>query len=187
MQNYDAIMVFVLVATTIFGAIKGMAWQAAAIGSLVASYFLALRVSPAIAPMIAVPAPLNRFAAMAVVYVLSGAAIWYTFWLISALVDKVHLRAFDRQLGAVLGAAKGVVLCVTLTFFAVTLSPQARVAVLDSRSGYYIAALLNRAEGVMPQELHELLDPYLTRLEKELEPAAKSPRHAEQTRGDQLR
>ena len=44
---------------------------------------------------------------------------------------------------------------------------------LESRSGHYIALLLDRAEGVMPHELHEVLDPYLHKLEKELEPGAK--------------
>jgi membrane protein required for colicin V production len=179
MQIYDAIMVFMLVAATVFGAIKGIAWQAAAIASLVASYFVALRVSPTFASMFNLQPPLNRFAAMAVVYVLSGAVIWYLFWLISAAVDKVHLRVFDRQLGALFGAAKGAVLCVTITFFAVTLSEQSREAVLHSRSGHYIAALLNQAEGLMPLELHTLLDPYLHRLEKELAPASKSERQAE--------
>jgi hypothetical protein len=81
------------------------------------------------------------------------------------------LKEFDRQMGALFGAAK--VLCVAITFFAVTLSAQARTAVLNSRSGYYIAVLLDRADGVMPRELHEVLDPYLKKLEQELDPTKK--------------
>ena len=65
--------------------------------------------------------------------------------------------------------------CVVITFFAVTLSERVRELVLQARSGYYIAVLLNRADAVMPAELHEVLDPYLHRLEKELEPASTAP------------
>ncbi|MGE3809829.1 MAG: CvpA family protein, partial [Gemmataceae bacterium] len=86
------------------------------------------------------------------------------------MLDRVKLREFDRHMGAVIGAAKGILLCVAITFFAVTLSAKARGMVLESRSGHYIAVLLNRADTVMPQELHEVLDPYLQKLERELDP-----------------
>ncbi|HEV2968573.1 MAG TPA: hypothetical protein VGY55_01210, partial [Pirellulales bacterium] len=45
-----------------------------------------------------------------------------------------------------------------------------RDAVLNSSSGHYIALLLNRAEPVIPPEIHEVLDPYLNQLETELQP-----------------
>ena len=57
-------------------------------------------------------------------------AIWLVFRLVSGLIDRVRLKEFDRQMGALFGAAKGVLLCVAITFFAVTLSTQARTAVL---------------------------------------------------------
>ena len=62
-----------------------------------------------------------------------------------------------------------------ITFFAVTLSERGRESVLESHSGHYIALLLARADAVMPGELHQVLDPYLHKLEHELEPAAESP------------
>ena len=175
MQPYDILMIGVLVATTVFGAIKGIAWQLAAIASLVASYFVALCGSPMLAPLFGEQAPWNRFAAMALLYILSGAIIWYLFRFVSDFVNRLKLKEFDHQLGAVFGAAKGVGFCVLLTFFAVTLSEQARESVLQSRSGHYISVLLNRAEGVMPVELHALLDPYMRRLEDELRQPAGAP------------
>ncbi len=48
---------------------------------------------------------------------------------------------------------------------------------LQSRSGYYIAVLLSQADSVMPTELHEVLDPYLNRLEHELGPAGAGSDH----------
>ncbi len=175
MQNYDIAMLVVLAGATIFGAVKGLAWQLAALGSLVASYFVALHFSPDLAARIGGQPPWNRFVAMAILYVGAGAAIWFVFHLVSGFMDRLKLRDFDRQLGALFGCATAVVLCVVLTFFAVTLSDPTRAAVLESRSGYVIAALLDRADGLMPRELHEVLDPYMHRLEQELKPAGGAP------------
>ncbi len=175
MQIYDIVMIGVLVGTTVFGTIKGLAWQVAAITSLVASYFVALRFSPVVAPYFGDHVPWNRFAAMALLYVVTGGIIWYLFRFVSDFMNRLKLREFDRQLGAIFGAAKGVAFCVVITFFAVTLSQRMRESVLESRSGHYIAVLLARADAVMPGELHQVLDPYLHKLEQELAPAAAAP------------
>jgi hypothetical protein len=66
------------------------------------------------------------------------------------------------------GFAKGALLCVAITFFAITLAPDTRDAVLRSRSGHYLAILIARADAVMPPEVHDIVDPYLERLEQEL-------------------
>ncbi len=170
MQIYDICMLAVLGAATLFGAWKGMAWQVASTASLVVSYGVALKFSAPLAHHFGQQAPLNRFLAMFVLFAGTSLAIWLVFRLVAGFINRVRLREFDRQMGALFGAAKGVLLCVAITFFAVTLSAPARAAVLKSRSGYYIAVLLDRADGVMPQELHEVLDPYLKQLEKELDP-----------------
>ena len=175
MQIYDIVMIGVLVGTTAFGTIKGLAWQLAALGSLIASYFVALRFSPTLAALFGDHAPWNRFAAMGLLYVLTGGGIWYLFRFVNDFMNRLKLRDFDRQLGAIFGAAKGVLFCVVITFFAVTLSTRLRESVLESRSGHYIALFLSKADAVMPSELHQVLDPYLHKLERELEPAAAEP------------
>jgi len=172
MQTYDILMLGVLVCMTAFGTIKGFAWQVAALASLIVSYFVSLRFSPALATMLGDHAPWNRFAAMGLLYLGTGGGIWYLFRFVTDFMNRLKLRDFDRQLGAAFGAAKGVLVCVVITFFAVTLSATARESVLASRSGHYIALLLSKADAVMPSELHEVLDPYLRKLERELEPAA---------------
>ena len=65
--------------------------------------------------------------------------------------------------------------CVVITFFAVTLAPSGRDSVLHSSSGHYIALLLNRADPMIPGEIHKVLDPYLNRLETELQPDGATP------------
>jgi len=165
MQIYDIIMLAMLAVATLYGFWRGMAWQIASLASLVASYFVSLHFSPQLAPLFGRQAPLNRFAAMLAIYLGTSLAIWLVFRLVRQFIDRVRLTEFDRQAGALLGAAKGVLLCVAVTFFALSLSAPAREAILKSRSGYYIARLLDQAEAVMPRELHQVLNPYLRRLD----------------------
>ena len=169
MPTYDLLMLLVLVATTMFGFWKGMAWQIASLASLVVSYFAALRFSTQLAPVFGDHAPWNRFVAMLAIYVVTSFVIWTMFRLVSGAIDKVKLVSFDRQLGAMFGFAKGVLLCVAITFFAVTLLPPAQgEAIVGSQSGRYIVALLNKTDAVVPPEIHQVIDPYLHRVKERL-------------------
>jgi membrane protein required for colicin V production len=171
MQTYDLLMLLVLVATTMFGFWKGMAWQIASLASLIVSYFAALRFSAQLAPTFGDHAPWNRFVAMLVIYIVTSFLIWTMFRLVSGAIDKVRLESFDRQLGAMFGLAKGVLLCVAITFFAVTLLPPAQgEAIVASQSGRYIVALLDKSHTVFPPEVHQVVDPYINRIEERLKP-----------------
>jgi membrane protein required for colicin V production len=169
MQTYDLLMLLVLVCATIFGFWKGMAWQLASLASLVVSYVVALNFSERLAPTFGSTAPWNRFVAMLVIYMVTSFMIWTAFRLVSGMIDKVKLEAFDKQLGAMFGFAKGVLLCVAVTFFAVTLLPPAQgEMIVGSQSGQYIVAFLNKADAVVPPELHEVIGPYLHKVQQRL-------------------
>ncbi len=170
MEWYDLLMIAVLLSTTVFGFLKGMAWQIASLASLVASYFVALRFSAPLAAtgLFGDEEPWNRFVAMLAIYLVTSLVIWLAFRFVSRAIDRVRLQEFDKQIGGLFGFAKGVLLCVAVTFFALTLVPDTRDAILRSRSGHYLAILIARADAVMPSEVHEVLDPYLDRLEEEL-------------------
>jgi len=164
-------MVVVLVGATLFGFWKGMAWQIASLASLVLSYFAALRFSEQLAPMFGDHAPWNRFVAMLAIYIGTSFIIWTMFRLVAGAIDKVRLESFDRQLGAMFGLAKGVLLCVVITFFAVASLPPAQgQAIVESQSGRYIVALLDKSHSVFPPEIHQIVDPYLEKIERGLNP-----------------
>ncbi|NIL99226.1 MAG: CvpA family protein [Planctomycetales bacterium] len=170
MQVYDIMMLVVLVVAMVLGAWKGFAWQLASLASLVVSYFAALRFSGLLAPYISANEPMNRFVAMLLIYVLTGAVIWLLFRLVAGFIDRLKLKEFDRQMGALLGLAKGGLLCIVITFFVISLAgdPQ-REQILHSHSGYYIGYVIDRAELIMPPEIHDRVRPYLERLDRQLE------------------
>ena len=170
MQIYDLIMITVLVAAMVFGAWKGFVWQLASLASLVVSYFVALRFSSDLAPYLSGEEPLNRFLAMLLIYVGCGLIIWILFRMLSGLIDRVKLKEFDRHMGALTGLAKGGLLCIAITFFAVSLSGENfRNSILESHSGRYIGHFIERIDSIMPQGINEMVHPILERLDAELQ------------------
>lgn len=170
METYDIMMIGVLVAATLFGAWKGLAWQIASLAAIIASYYVAFNFRDQVAEQIHTTPPWNVFIAMLLLYVGTSFVIWVVFRLVSGVIDRVKLKEFDRQIGALFGLAKGVLLCVIITLFAVTLATEAqRQAIIRSKSGYYIAVLLDKSDPVLPKEVRDVLHPYIHQLDEQLD------------------
>ena len=169
MEIYDIIMLVVLIGAMLFGAIKGFAWQLASIGSILVSYAVAYKYREPFSQSIQAEPPWNRFLAMLILYVGTSLLIWVAFRMISGTIDRLKLREFDRQVGAVFGLAKGALYCTLITFFAVTLMGE-RVGetIVRSKSGHYIAHVLDHSDAVIPPEIHEIVRPYLERFDERL-------------------
>jgi membrane protein required for colicin V production len=170
-HSYDFLMLAVLFLSILFGAWKGMAWQLAALASILVSALVAAHFSGPLAPLLSSQVPWNRCIAMLGLYVLTSLAIWVVFRMVAHMIDRVQLKEFDRQLGALFGAAKGLLWCVVITFFAVTLSEPARQTILKTRSGYYIAVMTARATPILPQEVRAVLGKYIEELDRKLDPS----------------
>ncbi len=172
-DTYDIVMLAVLVIATAFGAYKGLAWQVASLAAIFVSYVVAYQFRHTFAAWMPVAAPWSVFLAMLLLFMLSSLGIWIVFQWVSKLIDRVKLKEFDRQVGAIFGFVKGVVLCVIITLFAVTLLGQTQCeAIVNSRSGYYIAVLLSKSQALMPEEINDVLGPYLHALDDRLESGA---------------
>ena len=174
MQAYDILMLVVLASATLFGMIKGFAWQIASLASIFISYVVAYKFRGQLADRIQAEAPWNQFLAMLLLYGGSSFAIWVVFRLISGSIDRVRLRDFDRQMGALFGFGKGVLYCLLITLFAVTLLGQRQQqAIVQSKSGHYISTILTAAEGVaLPRELEGIIRPHLDRAKQRLDGGA---------------
>ena len=171
MQTYDLLMLLVLAAATMFGFWKGMAWQVASLASLVVSGFVAWRFADQLAPMFGEHSPWNKSVAMLAIYIGTSFVIWNLFRLVSGMIDRVKLDGFDHQMGAIIGFAKGVLLTIAITFFAVTILPQnQKDMIIASRTGEYIVRLLDKAHTVVPPDIHAVIHPYVERIEQRLDP-----------------
>jgi membrane protein required for colicin V production len=131
---------------------------------------LSVQFSGVLAPYITDREPLNRFIAMLIIYLACSLVIWGIFRLVSNFIDRLKMREWDRQMGALVGFVKGGLLCIAITFFALSLTADdTRKMIMTSRSGYYIGYTIDRAQAVMPDEIHDVLHPYLDKLDQQLE------------------
>ena len=162
MQSYDLFMLAIIVAAVAWGAWKGFAWQLASLASIILSYFVAFNFRNPMSAMFGADPQGNIFSSMLLLFMGTSGGVWASYHFVSDLIAKVRLREFDRQVGALFGLVKGVLLCVIITLFSVTLlGEQSRQAIVNSRSGYYIANLLVQSEAFMPPEIQHVLAPYL--------------------------
>ncbi len=169
METYDLIMFAVLALATLRGAWKGLAWQIASLSSIFVSFFLAVRLRGPVSAVLPASPPWNRFLAMLLIYLSCSLVIWLAFRFVSQLIERIRLKEFDRQTGAMLGLARGLLWCVLITLFGMTLLGESQQeAIIRSRSGYYLARLLDHARPVMPAELQDVLAPYLHTLDERL-------------------
>ncbi len=165
-------MLVILVGAALFGAVKGFAWQLASIASICVSYFVAYRFREPMSQSIQADPPWNRFLAMLILYVGTALVIWVLFRMVSQSIDKMKLKEFDRQVGALFGLAKGALYCTLITLFAVTLfGDRARELVVQSKSGRYISQVLDKSEAVIPEEVQQVIGPYLEKFDRQLHQA----------------
>ena len=169
MSVYDLLMLAVLAGAILFGLWKGLAWQIASLASIFVSYFVALNFRGQLSTWISASEPWNRFAAMLILFLGTSLIIWMGYGYLKNSIQRLRLRGFDAQAGALLGAVKGVLLCMLITLFGVTLfGENTRSAVIASRSGGYIAAGINRLNALIPDEIHQILDPHIQQFNQQL-------------------
>jgi membrane protein required for colicin V production len=107
---------------------------------------------------------------MFILYVVVSLGIWVVFRLISNAIERVKLKEFDRQMGALFGLIKGVLLTIVITFFMVTLGEDSRQIVLKSYSGDAIARLTRHAVPILPEDIRTTYGKYIDDFEKKLDP-----------------
>ena len=73
-------------------------------------------------------------------------------------------------MGALFGLAKGSLLCIIITFFAVTLGESTRQMVLKSYSGDAIARITRHAVPILPEDVRTNFGKYIDEFEKKLDP-----------------
>jgi membrane protein required for colicin V production len=166
-DGYDLVMLGILAVAGLLGYFKGIVWQLAWIAGIVASSFVALRFAAPLAPWFGQQAPWNRFLAMLALYAGTSLVVWLLFRMVSGFINAIHLSAFDHQLGLLMGLAKGALLCVVVTFFAVTMAPSYRHQIVASRSGRFVAELIVRADTYLPPDIHETVEPFVDQFERQ--------------------
>jgi membrane protein required for colicin V production len=157
---FDFVTAGILIYAAYRGAKKGFLWQVATIAGIVICFLFATPVSLVLAPMIGVEAPLNRWIAIFILYVVSSFLLYGMASGLRNWLTKIKFIEYDEHLGGMFGLLKGVAFCVVLTFFGLTLSTSVRDQIMLSYTGYGSAWLLTQLDPVMPEEFKKIIAPY---------------------------
>ena len=171
MTIYDGVMIGLILAGMLWGAIRGITWQLASIASLVLAYFFAHQVSGYLAPYIPGEAVVKRAGSMLAAYVLMSAGVFFVAWSVRATLKKIKFEAYDRHLGMMLGGIEGALLGIVGTLFVVSLSPVSRDPIFSSTSGRVVARVMDSAGPVLPIEVRNVLEPFWSHVKNTSEAA----------------
>lgn len=158
---YDLLVLAILGYFTLRGAARGLLSQLAGIAAIIVCLVFAESISAAFGPLVSLQPPLNHWVVMFGAYLVCS---FITFGLARVMDDwleRAKLESFNSHLGALFGLLKGGIVCLVMTFFLVTLSPAAREALSQSKSGYVAARIMHGIHPVMPQKIKEALAKYL--------------------------
>ena len=90
--------------------------------------------------------------------------IWLTYAYVNRSLEKAELDGFNRQMGALVGAFLGILLCMVVTMFSVSLLGQrAHDSIHYSKFGPYVLRGISMVHTVVPEELSASLDPHFDR------------------------
>ena len=154
---FDIIVLVLVGWLTLRGGMRGFITQLTSIAAIFISWIVAVKFSPAVAPMIPVDAPWNKPIAMLLLFVGASIVVWILHGFIEGIISAIRLKNFDRHLGAILGMTKGLLLCMIITFFAVTVSEKTKGMVLDSVSGKYFIRSISTVASLIPEDAYLVL------------------------------
>lgn len=158
---YDLICLVIIGLSAWRGVAKGFVWQLASIAGIILCFFFAESFSLLFAPLTGLEPPMSRWVSILGLYILGSFGAFASAKMVQAALEKIQFQDYDRHLGGMFGIAKGMTLCLVLSFFMFTLSPGTRDTVVLSHAGYTSAVLFHNIRPVMPAELHTILAPYM--------------------------
>lgn len=157
---FDIFVLVVLALSTFWGGIRGVVSQLTSIFSWIASAYIATRHYHLVAKFMNASYSYHTPLAMIVTFIISVLLIHLASNFVKNLVSLAGLKEFDRQMGALLGLAKGVVLCLLVTFLLIVVNDSTRVVIEKSNTGPYFASFLLKIQKHLPDS--ELTNKFMT-------------------------
>ncbi len=151
-EPFDIVVIVLVIGMTVRGGLSGIVGQALSILSILLSWYVASRHFDLVSGYLPKENSWNQPASIFVTFILCNIVIRLVAHYVEKTVKFSPLKEFDRQLGALLGLAKGLLLCLVVTFFAVTLTEKSRSAVASSQSGKYLVSTLLYISNILPDD-----------------------------------
>ena len=171
MESYDVVMFVIVGIMILVGAWKGLAWQIAIVASIIVSFWVAISFEKSLADLLTVvDSPWNSYIAMILLYLGTSLGIWFLFACSARFIEKLELKGFDRQMGAIIGVVNGILVCCVLTIFASMCgNEKLDTSLTRSKSAPYINHVLNQIRPLIPEKYSETVNPHFDHLQEILD------------------
>ncbi|HVJ69302.1 MAG TPA: CvpA family protein, partial [Caulifigura sp.] len=161
---YDIAVLGVLVYSMARGASRGFIFQLATMAGIILCLMFAETFSGIVGPHISLQPPYNEWVTMFGAYLFFSFVAFGAARMLTKGIEEAGLKEYNAHLGAVFGLAKGIVVCLVITFFLATLDATHNV-IATSKSGYYAAVTMQKIHPIMPEKLHDALNRYIHSLD----------------------
>ena len=147
---FDVFVILFLLYCIFMGGKRGMFLQITSIASLLAGWYVSSRYSAHFVSYFPLGDTLSGKASSVVTFFAVMIGITILGRVLSGMFIAGVLKEVNRQLGALFGLIKGVVVCLVITYFAVTLSNATKNFVIGSQSGKMMVQILCEAQTIIP-------------------------------------
>jgi membrane protein required for colicin V production len=149
----DWVLLAVLALSVVVGLVRGFIYEVLSLLGWVAAYFAAQWLAPQLAPALPVGTPgsaLNHAAAFAIVFILALIVWGLAVRVLRMLVRATPLGGVDRLLGALFGAARGLVLLLAVASVVMLTPMRHEPAWQQSRGAAWLASGLDLVKPLLP-------------------------------------
>lgn len=158
MCAFDIVVLLILIGMTFRGGLSGIISQIASILSIIAGWYVSTRYFSIAMPYFAKWPEWQKPISILAIFIVSFLAVKIVSIFLQRFISLAHMKEFDRQMGALLGLVKGIVVCIVLTYIAVIASEKTKNAVVESESGKYITMVILKIEELLPEKFKVFLD-----------------------------
>lgn len=188
-QGIDVAVLIVLLWTTVSGASRGLVSQLSWAVALLLCFKFSGSLSPHVEPLITVQnEQLRHWISMLIVYLALCAASFVGAGIVGSWLVRTKLSGLDRNLGAGLGLLKGIVICMTIMYFLITV-PRFRISTTRTYSAYGAAWILSHSQLILqlvPEHSIQSVDEVLQQFNQRLQPGFNELRDATSVSGEEL-
>ena len=160
MSSTDWILLALLAASMLLGAMRGLVYEVLSVMGWIAAFLLAQWFAPTVSeklPMQGSGETLRFAAAFVLVFIASVFAAGLISSLMKKLISAVGLRPVDRILGAIFGAFRGLILLLALSVVVHMTALHESDWWLESKGGPMLMTLLKGLRPMLPEKFGAFL------------------------------
>jgi membrane protein required for colicin V production len=160
MSSTDWILLALLTASMLLGALRGLVYEVLSVMGWIAAFLLAQWFAPTVSeklPMQGSGETLRFAAAFVLVFIASVFAAGLISALMKKLISAVGLRPVDRILGAIFGAFRGLILLLALSVVVHMTALHESDWWLESKGGPMLMTLLKGLRPMLPEKFGAFL------------------------------